>query len=62
MLTYFDSSILLAILLDEKRKAEALRLWTGAGILPARTPRRFCLDHLRQRNGNPGNKTENERQ
>jgi len=26
MLTYFDSSILLAILLDENRKAEALRL------------------------------------
>jgi len=26
MLTYVDSSILLAILLDENRKAEALRL------------------------------------
>lgn len=32
MLTYFDSSILLAILLDEKRKDEALKLWNNASI------------------------------
>lgn len=32
MLTYFDSSILLAILLDEKRKDEALKLWNSASI------------------------------
>jgi len=32
MLTYVDSSILLAILLDENRKAEALRLWTDTSI------------------------------
>ena len=32
MLTYFDSSILLAILLDEKRKSEALELWNNATI------------------------------
>lgn len=32
MLTYFDSSILLAILLDEKRKDEALTLWNSANI------------------------------
>ena len=32
MLYYFDSSILLAILLDEKRKEEALELWNEATI------------------------------
>jgi predicted nucleic acid-binding protein len=32
MLYYFDSSILLAILLDEKRKEEALGLWNEATI------------------------------
>lgn len=32
MLDYFDSSILLAILLDEKRKNEALDLWNNASI------------------------------
>ena len=32
MLTYFDSSILLAILLDERRKDEALKLWNNASI------------------------------
>jgi predicted nucleic acid-binding protein len=32
MLTYFDSSILLAILLDEKRKDEAIKLWNNASI------------------------------
>ena len=32
MLTYFDSSILLAILLDEKRKDEAFKLWNNASI------------------------------
>jgi len=32
MLTYFDSSVLLAILLDEKRKGEALKLWNNASI------------------------------
>jgi predicted nucleic acid-binding protein len=32
MLTYFDSSIILAILLDEKRKDEALMLWNNASI------------------------------
>jgi len=32
MLTYFDSSVLLAILLDEKRKDEALKLWNTANI------------------------------
>jgi len=32
MLTYFDSSVLLAILLDEKRKDEALKLWNIANI------------------------------
>ncbi|MBP7479750.1 MAG: PIN domain-containing protein [Spirochaetaceae bacterium] len=32
MLDYFDSSILLAILLDEKRKNEALALWNNASI------------------------------
>jgi len=32
MLYYFDSSILLAILLDEKRKDEALDLWNEASI------------------------------
>jgi predicted nucleic acid-binding protein len=32
MLTYFDSSVLLAILLDEKRKSEALKLWNNASI------------------------------
>jgi predicted nucleic acid-binding protein len=32
MLTYFDSSVLMAILLDEKRKDEALRLWNEAEI------------------------------
>ncbi len=32
MLTYFDSSVILAILLDENRKVEALRLWTNANI------------------------------
>ncbi len=32
MLYYFDSSILLAILLDEKRKDEAMDLWNEASI------------------------------
>jgi predicted nucleic acid-binding protein len=32
MLYYFDSSILLAILLDEKRKEEALELWNEATV------------------------------
>jgi len=32
MLDYFDSSILMAILLDEKRKNEALDLWNNASI------------------------------
>lgn len=32
MLCYFDSSILLAILLDEKRKPEAKELWNEATI------------------------------
>jgi predicted nucleic acid-binding protein len=32
LLDYFDSSILLAILLDEKRKNEALALWNNASI------------------------------
>jgi predicted nucleic acid-binding protein len=32
LLTYFDSSILLASLLDEKRKTEALKLWNTATI------------------------------
>ena len=32
MLTYFDSSVILAILLDEKRKVEALKLWNNANI------------------------------
>jgi predicted nucleic acid-binding protein len=32
MLYYFDSSILLAILLDEKRKEEALGLWNEATV------------------------------
>jgi predicted nucleic acid-binding protein len=32
MLYYFDSSILLAILLDEKRKEEALKLWNKATV------------------------------
>lgn len=32
MLTYFDSSILLAILLDQKRKDEAFHLWNNASI------------------------------
>lgn len=32
MLYYFDSSILLAILLDEKRKDKALDLWNEASI------------------------------
>jgi len=32
MLYYFDSSILLAILLDEKRKAEAVNLWETATV------------------------------
>lgn len=32
MLTYFDSSVLLAILLDEKRKDEAIKLWNNAHI------------------------------
>jgi prevent-host-death family protein len=31
-LQHFDSSILLAIILDEKRKDEALKLWNGASI------------------------------
>jgi len=32
MLYYFDSSILLAILLDEKRKEEALEFWNEAKL------------------------------
>jgi predicted nucleic acid-binding protein len=32
MLTYFDSSVLLAILLDQKRKDEALKFWDTANI------------------------------
>ena len=32
MLYYFDSSVLLAILLDEKRKASALSLWNPASV------------------------------
>ncbi len=32
MLYYFDSSILLAILLDEKRKDSALSLWKSASV------------------------------
>lgn len=32
MLYYFDSSILLAILLDEKRKSTALALWNSASV------------------------------
>lgn len=32
MLYYFDSSILLAILLDEKRKDSALALWKSASV------------------------------
>ena len=32
MLCYFDSSIVLAILLDESRKSEALDLWNNASI------------------------------
>lgn len=32
MLYYFDSSVLLAILLDEKRKASALSLWNTASV------------------------------
>jgi len=32
MLYYFDSSILLAILLDEKRKEESLELWNEATV------------------------------
>ena len=32
MLYYFDSSILLAILLDEKRKEDSLRLWNEATV------------------------------
>jgi len=32
MLYYFDSSILLAILLDEKRKEEALEFWNEAKV------------------------------
>ncbi len=32
MLSYFDSSVLLSILLDEKQKEEAYFLWKNAGI------------------------------
>jgi len=32
MLYYFDSSIVLAILLDQKRKEEALGLWNKATV------------------------------
>ncbi len=32
MLYYFDSSVILAILLDEKRKAEATKLWQEATV------------------------------
>jgi len=32
MLTYFDSSVLLSIILDEKRSDEARKLWSGASV------------------------------